>query len=206
MVDRANDWTLYADHRAHFTEALCSSAKAPGASSACSARAAATTWIWNDCPSPFRRFIWSTSTPPRCKRRCRDRKPEVRARLHRHAPVDLSGIFQAPEEVETACADARRRRSGLGVDVPRARRDDRRSVRRRGVVVRAHPDVVRAARRARRRTSDDGPHPPRADGHPPAHARRPDAGGRNVAFRVRPHVVEFLPARQIRRQTRTCTT
>jgi hypothetical protein len=92
MAKSGDDWTLYADHRDHFTEALLSSARQLGGSLCLLGAGQCNDVDLERLAETFSEIHLVDIDSAALARAVARQPPSVRARLQRHAPIDLSGL------------------------------------------------------------------------------------------------------------------
>jgi len=102
MAARGDEWALYADHRAHFTEGLLSSAGRPGASLCLLGAGQCNDVDLERLAATFSEIHLVDIDSAALARAVARQSPSVRARLHRHAPVDLSGLSKRMKKWKAA--------------------------------------------------------------------------------------------------------
>src|SRR5215471_14108908 len=91
MAD-AQDWDLYADHRAHFTDAILAASSRPGGRLCLLGAGHCNDVDLERLAATFTEIHLVDIDAKAVARASERQTPAVRARLRRHAPVDLSGM------------------------------------------------------------------------------------------------------------------
>ncbi|HEV3191476.1 MAG TPA: hypothetical protein VGY54_13300 [Polyangiaceae bacterium] len=92
MATSSDEWALYADHRAHFTEALLSSVLRQGGRICLLGAGNCNDVDLERLAATFSEIHLVDIDSAALARAAARQPPSVRALLHRHAPVDLSGL------------------------------------------------------------------------------------------------------------------
>ncbi len=92
MAKSGDDWALYADHRAHFTEGLLSCARQLGGRLCLLGAGQCNDVDLERLAETFSEIHLVDIDSAALARAVARQPPSVRARLHRHAPIDLSGL------------------------------------------------------------------------------------------------------------------